>query len=163
MVQQQSEPELSDGERLDKLKREQRYTWAEIAKDIGVTASMIHMVRRGEKRLGREPSARLALIEASGHLSSDNQGTPPDKPHPEEVGVNESAVRHPNGEELLGHIVWLEDQLSYARTKEERLLKIIEALAGLGEGHAHDAEAPPPAAPVSGVRYNTRKAKSEPA
>lgn len=161
MAQQQNEPELPDGERLNKLKREQRYTWAEIATDIGVSTSMIHMVRRGEKRLGREPSARLALIETAGRPATGNLGEHESKP--DATGSPEGAeppAHHPGSDELLGHIVWLEDQLSYARTKEERLLKIIEAMAGLGEGHAHDAEAPPPAAPASGVRYSTRKTKS---
>lgn len=158
-MQSESESKCTDGERLDKLKREQRYTWTEIAKDIGVTTSMIHMVRRGEKRLGREPSARLDLIEAAGRPATGNLGeqeSKPAAPGPEEI---REPPEHPEGSrELLGHIVWLEDQLSYARTKEERLLKIIEAMAGLGEGHATDAPAPP-AAPASGVRYSTRKVK----
>lgn len=159
-MQQENEPKCTDGDRLDKLKREQRYTWTEIAKDIGVTTSMIHMVRRGEKRLGREPSARLALIESAGRPADGNSGTQESKPVlPGSAEERETTVYPGGSAELLGHIVWLEDQLSYARTKEERLLKIIEALAGLGEGHAHDAEAPPPADPASGVRYNTRKTK----
>lgn len=146
-MQTENVKKFSDGERLEKLKREHRYTWAEIARDIGVSTSMIHMVRRGEKRLGREPCARLDLIESAMLAPLGNQGSHPGAPEP-------AAVREPGiayGHETLGHIVWLEDQLSYARVKEERLLKIIEALAGIGEGHAHDPSAPPPAARASGA------------
>ena len=159
-MQQESELKCTDGERLNKLKREQRYTWTEIAKDIGVTTSMIHMVRRGEKRLGREPSARLALIETTGQQALGNSGEQEGKTIlTGSEAAGETKVYPVGGDDLLGHIVRLEDQLSYSRTKEDRLLKIIEALASKVQDHSYDASGPPAVA-ASGARYSTSENKT---
>jgi len=161
-MQQENEPKCTDGERLKKLKVDRRYTWDEIADDLRVSTSMLHSVIRGEKRLGRDAINRLALLESA-------EATAGSRPAEPAVVGERPAEPYATKSELLGHIVWLEDQLSYSRTKEERLLSMIESLASAiagpkqeAQGRA-DAAAPTdaPAAPASGVRYNTRKTETK--
>lgn len=155
-MQHENEQKISDGERLLAFKETHRFTWAEIARDLMVSPSFIHSVKRGEKRLGRDASDRLSLLELGMATSGSSSGSP----------AAADAIREPglysppkNTGEIMGHIVWLEDQLSYARTKEDRLLKIIEALASKAQDHSYDASGPPAVA-ASGARYSTSENKT---
>lgn len=157
-MQPKKQKMLTDGERLKKLRADRGLTWDEIASDLGVSRSMLHAVSRAEKRLGRDAVSRLALIEGI----ESTAGSHADK-------ASESAAGEPytTKAEILGHIVWLEDQLTAARQSETRLAGIIETLATAiagprpsTPGRSDTADAPPGAAPACGVRYNTRKTNS---
>ncbi|NCB05196.1 MAG: XRE family transcriptional regulator [Clostridia bacterium] len=160
-MQQENEQKLTDGERLKKLKVGRRFTWDKLANDLQVSTSMLHSVMRGEKRLGRDVVNRLALIEAAEATAGSCAATP---------GVVREIAPEPyaSKSELLGHIVWLEDQLNYARTKEERLLAMVESLASAIAGPKPEAqgraqpEAPvaAPAARASGALYKSQRAKT---
>ncbi len=99
---------------------------------------MVLAVVRGDKRLGRDALARLVAVEAM----PDTQGG-----HVCEPAVNEQGEGYATRSEMLARIALLEDQNAYYRAQAERLLAVVETLAGAGR---EPAGAAPPASGASG-------------
>ncbi len=135
-----NEPTTGDeqSQLLDKFRDESALTWAETAARIGISETYLHRVRSGKQKFSRKVMNRLRDMVNS----------------PKPAQVSERAESDYLSRTTQEHILWLEDQLGYARTKEERLLKIIEALSGASDGMGHKAStADPPAVPACGARY----------
>lgn len=125
---------------LEKFRDENALTWLETATKLGISETYLHRVRKGKQTFSRK------LVNKLNDLIKN-----PSTTNAREV----AAVGSPTG----NHVAWLEDQLSYARTKEDRLLKIIEALAAKAQDHSYDASGPPAVA-ASGARYSTSENKT---
>lgn len=92
----------------------------------------------GDKRLGRDALARLVAVEA---MPDTQDG------HVCEPAVNEQGEGYATRSEMLARIALLEDQNAYYRAQAERLLAVVETLAGAGR---EPAGAAPPASGASG-------------
>lgn len=99
---------------------------------------MVLAVVRGDKRLGRDALARLDVEEARPATSGEPSGA---------LAVNESCESYASRAEMLARIALLEDQNAYYRAQAERLLAVVETLAGAGR---EPAGAAPPASGASG-------------
>lgn len=100
---------------------------------------MVLAVVRGDKRLGRDALARLDVEEARPATSGEPSGA---------LAVNESCESYASRAELLARIAQLEDQVSYYRAQSDRLLAVVESLAGRGPEHS---DRPPSASPACGA------------
>jgi transcriptional regulator with XRE-family HTH domain len=56
--------------RLERLRFEKRWTWAKTAKELGISRTMIHLIRSGERKVSGRNLVRLADAETAAGLAS---------------------------------------------------------------------------------------------
>jgi transcriptional regulator with XRE-family HTH domain len=111
-MQQKRAEKSSIAERLQKLRLEKQFTWEQLADMVGLTASMLYQVKRGERGLSDKALYRLEQAEITAGLR------PP--------AVHETAASKSEDPSLDIWMQRLRRKLSALDPKSrERMLKVI--------------------------------------
>lgn len=141
----------TDGGRIEHLLSTKRHTATDLARELGVSRSMLYAVIRGEKRLGRDRLDCLKALESLGELVHE-QAThgvhylePP-------VAVRENRAEVTSA--LLAEVDALKTEL---RQAHETIANLSVALARRDGGRAGP---PAPASPAAGASYGSGQRKA---